>query len=89
MFILRESTLRRINRAIKYPSITGGRGVRVLRQPGGGIGIGFPGIPDTSGLGGFVNGPFSPPNPYNPYEPTSPSADGEDRPNIYGAGYQP
>lgn len=78
MILLSEKTFDRFTRAIKYPSITGGRGVSVKRQPGGGVNIE---IPSTApGGGGNLGPPYDPFNP--PYDPDHPSvtAPGSDIP---------
>lgn len=86
MIVLSPATFARMERAIKYPSITGGRGVRVDRQPGGGVSINMPPVSDAGGL------PIGPPGvptaepgpepsiifppwqePYNPFGPANPS----------------
>ncbi len=81
MIFLKPSTFAKMERAIKYPSITGGLGVRVDRQPGGGISMNLPPVTDGGGLivGGPPLDPEDPPAyppdypPYDPYEPSSPS----------------
>lgn len=61
MILLSEKTYKIWERAIKYPSITGGRGVRVDRQPGGGIQIQIP--PTGDGTGVILGPPYIPDDP--------------------------
>lgn len=83
MIVLRNSTYARIQRAIKYVSITGGQGVRVNTSAGG-TSINIPPTGDGGGLTvGGPTGPQNPPDypviirppvpPYDPYEPSVPS----------------
>lgn len=80
MIVLSNRTYRKIDRAINYPSITGGQGVRATRQPGGNVTVSIPPTGDGGGLpvGGPPSPPydptFVPPSPsYDPYEPINPS----------------
>lgn len=89
MIVLRPSTYKRLLRAINVVSITGGRGVKITKQPGGGASV------DGGSWGGDAGGlPASQPSPgpnmpdlwpdsYDPYAPSSPSGT-----TIYGAGYR-
>jgi hypothetical protein len=82
MIFLKNSTFAKIERAMKYPSITGGLGVRVDKQPGGGLSLNIPPVSDGGGMivggpGGdlpddpYVEPPWVPPS--DPYQPSSTS----------------
>lgn len=51
MIVLKKKTYDRILKAVIYPSITGGRGVRATRMPGGGVRIDLEGPNDGGGIG--------------------------------------
>lgn len=80
MIVLTQRTYRKIDRAINYPSVTGGLGVRATRQPGGSVTVNIPPTGDGAGLpvGGPPGLPYDPSYlppepPYDPYEPITPS----------------
>jgi hypothetical protein len=87
MIVLRPSTFNRLMRGYKYASITGGRGVKVTKQPGGGASV------DPGSWGGDAGGlPASVPDPGPPMpdlwpDPYAPSVGSVSGFTVYGAGY--